>query len=513
MVSTTNKQPARCLAVLGTASDVGKSVMVTALCRVASDLGISVAPFKAQNMSNNSFVTACGGEIGRAQVAQAEAARIPPHVDMNPVLLKPNSDIGSQVVLRGKPLKESSAMSYGALAMELKHYAVKSLDRLRRAFELIIMEGAGSCAEINLRARDFVNFEMAMITGAPVLLVADIDRGGVFAQIVGTLEIISPAERERIKGIIINRFRGDPALFTEGISFIEKRTGVPVIGVIPYLPRIGIDSEDAVVLDRRTKENIASFETDKVHIAVVRLPHISNFTDFSLLESDPAVTLDYIHTPKPLGRYDILLLPGTKNVRGDLKWMREVGFEERIREYVYAGGRICGICGGFQMLGKSVVDSKGIEGSPGATPGLNLLNISTTLFEQKMLTHTNGTWLPTGDDVSGYEIHQGRTEPGPGYVPLIRITKKNDEQVSQDEGALSANGRVFGTYLHGLFDLPEFRRSFLLSLRPDIEEKLSSSKRDTAAVYRESHYDRLADHIRQHADLNLLKSFFYGNIR
>lgn len=510
MVSLINKNPARCIAILGTASDVGKSVVTTALCRIASDMGIAVAPFKAQNMSNNSFVTSDGGEMGRAQVAQAEAARLAPNVDMNPVLLKPNSDMGVQIVLHGSPHKTSDAVSYGLLTPTLLPKATESLDRLRNQFDLVIMEGAGSCAEINLKSRDIVNFKMANIADAKVLLVADIDRGGVFAQIIGTLDIISKEERERVKGIVINRFRGDPTLFAEGIEYIEKRTGVPVLGLIPYLQYIGIDSEDAVVLDNRVRETTTT-DRDKVHIAVIRLPRISNFTDFSPLDSDPAVQLDYLQTGRPLGRYDLVLIPGTKNVRADLTWLKETGFAERIREFVENGGRLGGICGGFQMLGRGISDPKGIEGPPGSTAGLGFLPMTTSLFEQKVLTHTSGVWLSTGDNVAGYEIHQGRTDIDGEITPLIRITKINEQTVSKEEGVLSPDGRVFGTYLHGLFDTAEFRQRFLVSLRPDLEPQIVSATSNSAAIIRERHYDRLASHFMHHMKTDLLRELLQVN--
>jgi adenosylcobyric acid synthase len=345
---------------MGTGSDVGKSVVVTALCRVFRDIGLSVAPFKAQNMSNNSFVTLQGEEIGRAQAAQAEAARLEPSADMNPVLLKPTSDVGAQVVVHGRPMGERSAAAYGNLTHVLRDKAAQSLERLRREYDIVVMEGAGSCAEVNLRKRDFVNLPMARIADAPVILVADIDRGGVFAQIIGTLALLSDADRGRVKGTIVNRFRGDPALFADGVSFIEERTRIPVLGVVPYIRDLGIDAEDAVVLEPGNRPGAIGPRPDKASIAVIKLPHISNFTDFAPFETEPRVKLDYLVKAGPLMGYDLVILPGTKSVRGDLQWLRNAGFEPWLRRYADTGGHIIGICGGYQMLGKTIADPGGI---------------------------------------------------------------------------------------------------------------------------------------------------------
>ncbi len=502
MVTNRLKKPGKCLAILGTASDVGKSVVVTALCRVFSDLGMRVAPFKAQNMSNNSFVTSDGGEIGRAQVAQAEAARLEPHVDMNPVLLKPNSDLGAQVVLHGKPLGESSALDYGNMTEKLKEQAASSLGRLRQEYDLIVMEGAGSCAEINLKDRDFVNFPMAQIADAPVVLVADIDRGGVFAQIVGTLEVLSQKERDRIKGVVINRFRGDPVLFEEGISYLEDRTGIPVLGVVPYIHDMGIDSEDAVVLEPRNTIAPIGPIPGKVNIAVLKFPHISNFTDFSPLEREPTVKLDYLLSPSSLTGYDLVILPGTKNVRGDLQWLRKVGFESRLREYLDIEGRVCGICGGYQMLGEIIEDPHGIEDDPGSTRGLHLLDVTTTLHSDKLLTRTEGFWIQGNEKLSGYEIHQGRTIRQDHVPAAVRIVSRNGLGKEDLDGARSENGRVFGTYLHGLFDEPEFMHGLLADLRPDLAKMLGGERAETAEEFRDCQYNRLADCFRTYVDTN-----------
>ncbi|MEJ2111131.1 MAG: cobyric acid synthase, partial [Acidobacteriota bacterium] len=330
---------ARCLSILGTGSDVGKSVVVAALCRIFANRGIRVAPYKAQNMSNNSYVTLSGGEVGRAQVVQAEAARVPVHVDMNPVLLKPSSDTGSQVVVHGKPMGNAEASAYFSNTDFLFGKARESLQRLRSEYEFIVMEGAGSCAEVNLRSRDFVNFRMAHAAEAPVILVADIDRGGVFAQIIGSLDVIPPEDRSRVHGFIINRFRGDPELFRDGIEYIEKRTGIPVLGLIHFYRHIEIDSEDGMPLDVVIDPPVAP-QPDRINIAVVRLPHISNFTDFAPLARVPGVSLHYLSKPRQLAGYEVLFLPGSKNVRADLEWMRKVGWDEALRQYHEQGGRL-----------------------------------------------------------------------------------------------------------------------------------------------------------------------------
>jgi adenosylcobyric acid synthase len=497
---------AKCLAILGTASDVGKSIVVTALCRIASDLGLRVAPFKAQNMSNNSFVTPEGKEIGRAQAVQAEAARVVPHVDMNPVLLKPNSNLGAQVVLLGRPLQESSASAYGRMTDVLRIQATSCLKRLRDEYDFVVMEGAGSCAEINLKHRDIVNFAMAAIADSPVVLVADIDRGGVFAQIVGTLEILTKEERNRVKGVIINRFRGDLSLFKDGIDYLERRTGVPVLGVIPYLHDLGIDPEDAVVLDDKCDFAENGPVSGRINIAVIRFPHISNFTDFAPLEKTPAVKLDYLSSPSSLMGYDIVMLPGTKNVQGDLLWFRSAGFESLLLDYVDAGGRVGGICGGYQMLGVRIADPLGVEGDNGETSGLGLLDVTTTLYMDKVLTRTEGVWIQSGEKVSGYEIHQGKTTRLELTAPAVRVVSQNNQDVAMNDGARTVDGRIFGTYLHGLFDEPGFRYAFLKDLRPELGSCMDASISEHAATPRDRQYNRIADCFRAHIDIQAIWS-------
>jgi adenosylcobyric acid synthase len=395
-----NKQAkkAPCIAVLGTGSDVGKSVVATALCRMFANRGVRVAPFKAQNMSNNSGVTPEGLEMGRAQIVQAEAARVPPHVDMNPVLLKPTSEIGSQIVLSGVAVENSTAAAYHQKKDRLFQEACNALNRLRRDYELIILEGAGSCAEVNLMPHDFVNFRMADYAEAPILLVADIHRGGVFAQIIGTLECLQENQRARIAGFIINRFRGDIQLFNDGVDWIEQKTDKPVFGVLPWYSHIQIEPEDSVVIESPKKVNIKSSRHPA--IAVIRLPHISNFTDFDPLQALNSLDVYFLEKVQSLNAFKAVILPGSKNTRFDLDWIQASGWAEAISEYVDTGGHVLGICGGYQMMGKTVQDPTGLEGQPGTSKGLGLLPIETVLKAPKTTTLTQFSW-------------EGR--PGTGY--------------------------------------------------------------------------------------------------
>ncbi|MDI9431963.1 MAG: cobyric acid synthase [Planctomycetota bacterium] len=502
-MKTPDRTLARCLAVLGTGSDVGKSIVVTALCRIFSNRGVRVAPFKAQNMSNNSYVTAQGGEMGRAQIVQAEAARVPPHTDMNPVLLKPCSDTGAQVVLHGRALGTCEARNYFADTGRLRGEALAALDRLRRQFDLVILEGAGSCAEVNLRERDFVNFRAAQVCDAPVILVADIDRGGVFAQVVGTLEVLPPQDRGRVKGIVINRFRGDAALFADGMDYLRRRTGLPMLGLIPFFRHIEIESEDGMPLESLI-DPPGGPDAEKVNIAVLRVPHISNFTDFNVLSREPSVRLHYLTRPRTLDGYDLLLLPGSKNVLADLQWLCDRGWESRIRAFVEDGGRIGGLCGGYQMLGQAILDPHGVEGIPGRIKGLGLLPVVTTLEREKTLARTSGVWIANGMAVEGYEIHMGVTERPDGLEPAIRT---ND---GRTEGARTPDGRFWGTYLHGLFDAGAFRRAFLRDLAPDRYKPAGADLEHTVGEFKDRQYDLLAQHFETHLDMNALIQILEG---
>ncbi|HHE32467.1 MAG TPA: cobyric acid synthase [Chlorobaculum parvum] len=483
------------IAILGTASDVGKSIVATALCRIFSNAGIDVAPYKAQNMSNNSGVTPDGFEMGRAQIVQAIAARVTPHADMNPVLLKPNTDTGAQVVLQGKVCADKSAREYFGDTRRWAEAAFESLDRLAAKHELLVIEGAGSCAEMNLYKRDFVNFKTARRTGAAVILVADIDRGGVFAQVAGTLAVIPPEDRELVKGVIINRFRGDKSLFDEGVRMLESMTGVPVLGVLPWVKALAIDAEDAVPLSSVVdpKHELAA---GKIGIAAIYFPHISNFTDLAPLERDPSVELHYLHRPKSLDSYKALILPGSKNVRGDLDWLETMGWRDEIEKFRKRGGIIVGLCGGYQMLGGSIADPHGVEGAPGESAGLGLLPITTVLEREKVLCNSLGTLAGTSCAVSGYEIHMGRTEIEPGASPLIAVTERNGVASEEFDGVRSADGRVMGSYFHGFFDRPEVRTWFLCLLDSGYEPPVGAFAADP--------FELLASHFSENLDLEKL---------
>ncbi len=484
-------QLARCIAILGTGSDVGKSVVATALCRIYAQQGLRVAPFKAQNMSNNSGVTAEGLEMGRAQIVQAEAARVAPHVDMNPILIKPTSDVGAQVVVLGAARANMAAMQYHQRKEELRATAQAALDRLREKYDLIIMEGAGSCAEVNLMANDLVNLPMAAYAAAPVILVADIYRGGVFAQIVGTLECLEEEQRRRIKGFIINRFRGDIELFRDGVKWIEARTKRPVFGVLPWYWDFKIEDEDAVAIAQ--PEANADFSNGPA-VAIIRLPHISNFTDFDPLLKLRGVQVVYLESPRNLEPFKAVILPGTKNTRGDLSWLSAVGWRDAIARYAAEGGHLLGICGGYQMLGSAVCDPHGVEDLPGASRGLNLLPVETELKSPKTTTSTHFSW--EGSTGLGYEIHMGQSRRT-GGSSLFKIQRRNQIACEEEDGCLSDNRRVLGTYLHGLFDAPEITRRWLDHI--GLQQVATPAFHGPAA--RDAAYDALAEHARKYLDL------------
>lgn len=499
---------AKCLSLLGTGSDVGKSFVVAGICRALKARGYKVAPYKAQNMSNNSYVTLDGLEMGRAQVVQAEACNLEPEVDMNPVLLKPSGDSQSQVVLQGRVIGSRHARDYYKQTDGLFVKAMESLERLRDAHDVVVMEGAGSCAEVNLRSRDIVNFRPAHAVDAPVVLIADIDRGGVFAQIVGSLEVIPPEDRQRVAGIIINRFRGDITLFEEGVKWIEQRTGLPVLGVLPFDREIAIDSEDGMAIETVVDPS-GPLPADTVNIAVLLFPRISNHTDLAALQCTPGVTLHFLSRPRSLQGYDQLILPGSKNVRADLDWLRSSGWETRIREYQKNGGRIGGLCGGYQMMGQKIEDPEGVEGNVGVSAGLGLLPVSTVLSADKLLQRSRGIWAANGQPVFGYEIHMGRTElpeSGVAGAAIHDLTSGNDPAAPRSEGIYFEDGQLWGTYLHGLFDSGAFRMAYLSGLRPDLEFAAEGEGNQLGAAedfdaYKQRQYDRLGQHIE--ANLNM----------
>jgi adenosylcobyric acid synthase len=442
------------IAVFGTGSDVGKSIVNAALCRALADRGVKVAPFKSQNMSNNSGITVEGLEMGRAQIVQAQAARVVPHVDMNPVLLKPTGEMGSQVVLNGRAFENSTAIDYHRKKEVYFQEACAAYDRLKSHYDLVVMEGAGSCAEVNLMPSDIVNFPMAVHAKAPVILVADIHRGGVFGQIVGTLACLPETYRRMIKGFIINRFRGDINLFRDGVDWIEEKTGKPVFGVLPWYSHFRLDAEDSVEIE--SCPSITNLNGDKPALGVIRLPHISNFTDFHALAGLEGVELVFVDKPGDLGVFKAVIIPGSKNSRADMEWLRNKGWEERIRLYARQKGQILGICGGYQMLGKSIQDPEGVEGPSGVTPGLDILPVETVLKAPKTTTLSDFDW--DGIKASGYEIHMGATTRISGSA-FFKVTSRNQTPCNDFDGCISENGRVAGTYMHGLFDtLPILKR-------------------------------------------------------
>jgi adenosylcobyric acid synthase len=446
-------------------------------------------------MSNNSGVTPEGLEMGRAQIVQAEAAKIPPHVDMNPILLKPTSDVGSQVVVFGKVEANYTAVEYHRLKDTLRDRAHQALDRLRRENDVVVIEGAGSCAEVNLMDNDIVNFPVAEYAQAPVLLVADIHRGGVFAQIVGTLACLPADYRTRVAGFIINRFRGDPHLFEEGRRWIEARTGKPVFGILPWFNHFRIEAEDSVVIENPGRSRTAS--SGQPAIAVIRLPHIANFTDFDPLQAIEGLVVDFIEENQPLDAYRAVILPGSKNTRYDLQWLHDSGWTDVLLRFADQGGNVLGICGGYQMLGTVVHDPDGLEGTPGSTSGLGLLAIDTILAAPKTTTLTQFEWQ--GAAGSGYEIHMGYSRRQKGEAWLA-IKARNARSCRDHDGAIGRQGRVLGTYIHGLFDRPAITRQWL--------ESIGLGQLPVARLHgpaaRDRDYDLLAAHIEQHIDMAAL---------
>ncbi|MBE0501792.1 MAG: cobyric acid synthase [Desulfuromonadales bacterium] len=499
---------ARGLFIGGTGSDVGKSLITAGLCRLLKRRTIDVAPFKAQNMALNSAATPQGGEIGRAQALQAAACGLPAHVDMNPVLLKPNSVLGSQVVIAGKSVGNMSVAEYHAYKPIAFTEVCAAYNRLAAQHEVILLEGAGSIAEVNLRQHDITNLKAAAMADAAVLLVADIDRGGVFAAILGTLQLLTPDERNRIAGVIINRFRGDVSLLAPGIAEIEERTGVPVLGVVPWID-LHLPEEDSVALDR--KPRVVSAATDRLTIGVVRLPRISNYSDFDPFEAEVDVDLIYLEDPAHLAACDLVILPGTKSTLDDLATLKQNGFATAILDFQAAGGRVIGICGGFQMLGQAILDPGRLESAQTEACGLGLLGITTRLAEQKQ-THQVRATLHSGRaatglaaqaPIIGYEIHLGESCYDEGVQALFTLVERSGEKSDLLDGACSADGRVWGCYLHGLFDNDTLRHSLLTTLR---SEKGLVARDLTLIPTIDAELDRLADHLEAHLDLGRILS-------
>ncbi|MGB1263351.1 MAG: cobyric acid synthase [Cognaticolwellia sp.] len=485
------------LMVQGTTSDAGKSTLVAGLCRVLANAGVNVAPFKPQNMALNSAVTKDGGEIGRAQALQAIAAKVEARVDFNPILLKPNSDTGAQVIVHGKALSNMEAGKYHDYKKVAMQAVLESHHRLANDHEVLLVEGAGSPAEINLRANDIANMGYAEAVDCPVILVADIDRGGVFAHLVGTLALLSKSEQARVKGFVINRFRGDIKLLESGLDWLEQRTGKPVLGVLPYLHDLALDAEDAVALDNKVSQA-------KVKVFVPLLPHMSNHTDFDPLRLQPNIDLQYIKIGQSLQGADLIILPGSKNVISDLSFLKQQGWQQDIEQHLRYGGKLLGICGGYQMLGREIFDPEHIESNVARTSGLGLLDFTTTLTQDKTLRQVSATMTLNGEScpLQGYEIHCGVSTGAALQASLLNIHHQSDEQVQdKPDGCISKDDQIIATYLHGFFDCPEPTQLILnwLGIK-DLQQSVVDINQ-----HREIQLERLASTCKQHLDMEKIQ--------
>lgn len=489
--------------VQGTGSNVGKSILVAALCRIFKQDGLSVCPYKSQNMALNSYITMDGKEMGRAQVLQAYAAGLEPQVYMNPILLKPSSDRNCQVVVNGEVYSNCSAKEYHNLKLKFSQMLKEGFEEIEKQFDVIVMEGAGSPAEINLRDRDIVNMGMAELVDAPVIIVGDIDKGGVFASLVGTMVLFSDDEKQRVKGTLINKFRGDIDILTPGIEMLEERTEVPNLGVVPHF-RLQLEEEDGSMAEINTEVQ------NKIDVAVVMLPHISNFTDVDALKAEEDVSVRFITSLNEFKNPDLLIIPGSKNTIGDLNYLRESGLEDKIKHYEKQGGMVLGICGGYQMLGKTLDDPYNVESKSESTEGLGILDAHTIFEKKKITTRVNAELLSYGaerlsmdtikDDLYGYEIHMGTTTYGEKGKPLFNITSRNGEVGLWEDGSINEKGNVMGTYIHGVFDGISFREALMNKLRSDKGLDLKKSGRYEAL--RERELDRLADIVRESLDMD-----------
>jgi adenosylcobyric acid synthase len=497
------------LMIQGTASSSGKSLLVTALCRIFSNVGLKACPFKSQNMSLNSYVTSEGLEMGRAQVLQAQAARVEPSVLMNPILLKPTTNRKSQVIIKGKPYQNMDAVEYFQFKSQLKSMIQGIYQKLEAESDVVVIEGAGSPAEINLKKDDIVNMGMAEIADAPVLLVADIDKGGVFAAIYGTVMLLEPHERAIIKGIIINKFRGDKSILQSGLDKIEELTNIPVIGVIPYITDVQLDEEDSAI-DFREKSPLTSLykggelrqidykrDEREIDICVIKLPRMSNFTDFDAFRFDEDVNVRYILSPEEIGEADMLVIPGSKNTIEDLRWLKQAGFQKAIQGYT---GIVFGICGGYQMLGKKIVDEDGWEVNRGEIEeGLHVFNTTTIFKGEKITTNIEGTAF--GHKIYGYEIHAGRTIGS--THPFVTMTLKEGKNVKYTDGDV-VDDRVYGTYIHGIFDSSEFREVILNRIRR--KKALPEKRAVDLNQQREEELEKLAHIVQENLDMKYIYS-------
>ena len=496
------------LMIQGTGSHVGKSVLVAALCRILAQDGYRVAPFKAQNMALNSYVTWDGKEMGRAQAVQAHAAGIAPSVLMHPIVIKPNTDTSAHIVVMGKPFGDIAARDYGTHRSALMPVIVDAYAQLANTNDLVVIEGAGSPAEINLRDRDMVNMDVAVMANAPVLLVGDIDNGGPLVWFVGTLQLLSHEERDRVCGFIINKFRGDRSLLQSGIDFLERETGKKVFGVIPYFRDIVIPEEDSL-RGRLKRESVKKKDDVCVHIGVLELPHVSNFTDFDPLEAEPDVRVRYLTPRDDLNELDALIIPGTRNTIGDLEYLYAEGFMERVHPLAVRGTTIIGICGGYQMLGQWIEDPHGIESTRARIQGLGLLDIDTSLAKEKITEHAEATCVSSGIRVRGYEIHHGTTTLRGGAKPMFTGLTRGESDCpirrsDENDGAGTADGKIWGTTIHGLFKNDIFRRAVIDDLR---KAKGLASRSDTSDVWNlDREYDALAALVRANLDMDAIRA-------
>ncbi|MCX6005549.1 MAG: cobyric acid synthase [Chloroflexi bacterium] len=498
---------AKTLMIQGTASSVGKSILATALCRIFKQDGYRVAPFKAQNMALNSSVTKEGGEIGRAQAVQAEAAGIEPSVYMNPVLLKPQADATSQVIVSGKAIGTFNASHYYRINSTLLKIISESLEKLRTEYDIVVIEGAGSPAEINLKSREIVNMRIARLVNSPVILVGDIDRGGVFASIVGTMQLLSKKERDLIKGFVINKFRGDVELLKPGLEFLVNRYSKPVLGVIPHIRQVNIAQEDSVYLDERA----INYRNGNLDIAVIRLPHISNYDDFDPLEASS--NLKYVSHVDELGNPDMIILPGTKTTISDLEYLQRSKLADAILRQVKSGVPLIGICGGYQMLGKRILDPHGMESNAAEADGLQLFDMETTFAEDKTTRQVQARILTDQGlfsgmkdmAITGYEIHMG-TSLNQAYLPVFYVTTLPDGRFSYNDGTINENGLIFGTYIHGIFHNADFTQKLLKNLSLLRKKPYS----EIVQLNKETDYDTLADIFRGNLDMKSIYQFTFG---
>tara|TARA_R110002073_G_scaffold60209_22_gene151303 strand:- start:6365 stop:7900 length:1536 start_codon:yes stop_codon:yes gene_type:complete len=503
---------AKTLMIQGTSSSAGKSLLTAAICRCFARRGVRVAPFKAQNMSNNAAVCADGSEIGRSQALQAIAAGVPPTADMNPILLKPEGDSHSQVIVNGRPLGSLAAAAYFRRRSEYWGVVTGALDRMRDEYELVVIEGAGSPAELNLADVEMVNMSVARYCQSPVLLVGDIERGGVFAQLLGTLWLLTPEDRALVRGLIVNKFRGDLRLFDRGVEMLETRGEVPVLGVLPWIDSLRLPEEDAATLSEKSSSPALTSDADQVNVVVIQFPHIANFDDFDPLENEPGVSLGYVRSSGSFGRPDLIILPGTKNTIADLDWLRSTGLERCIMASHDQGSRVVGICGGYQMLGRRINNPHHLEHARSRVEGLGLLEIETTFQHEKQTFQvetqiTDDAIAPgtQGQRVRGYEIHVGQTVSQSTWLQRANLSTGSVPPANASDGARSADGRVWGCYLHGLFHNDAFRHAWLRTFRTFSQDSSLVNADDVLATS----LDRLADAFESHVDIQQLDQIIW----